>query len=346
MLDLQALGWDDFFRSRLEQLHDDDLRPARVAVAHGTRYELLGSDTQWAELTGRLRHDAADSLQRPAVGDWVAVARGRIHHVLERKTRLVRQGAGERTGAQVVAANVDVVFVVSALDRDFNPRRIERYLTVVWDGGARPVLVLNKADACGDIAPFLDALGPVAMGVPVVTTSALAGTGTEGLQAHLGPGITAALVGSSGVGKSTLINHLLGREALRTGHTRAGAGKGRHITTHRELLPLGAGGMLIDTPGMRELGLWDAGEGLRAAFADIDALAARCRFRDCTHQGEPGCAVTEQVPAARRDSFARLVREQAHQEQRQQGAQARHNTKQRWKQATKAMRAHKKLRPR
>ena len=343
------MGWDGFFRSRLEQLNDDDLRPARVAVAHGTRYELLGGDTQWAELTGRLRHEAADPLQRPAVGDWVAVARGRIHHVLERKTHLLRQSAGDRTSAQVVAANVDVVFVVSALDRDFNPRRIERYLTVVWDGGAQPVLVLNKADACADVGPFHDALGPVALGVPVVTTSALAGAGIEALQAHLGPGITAALVGSSGVGKSMLINRLLGHEAQRTGRTRAGDGKGRHTTSHRELLPLAEGGMLIDTPGMRELGLWDAGEGLRAAFADIDALAGRCRFRDCTHQGEPGCAVAEQVPAERLASYARLVREQAHTEQRREqgkGAQAGHNTKQRWKQTSKAIRKHKKLRPR
>ena len=339
MFDLSSLGWNEHFQSSLQQLDNPDLRPARVAVAHKSQFELIGCDTPRAELSGRFLHQAGE---RPAVGDWVAVADGRIHALLPRVTGLVRQAAGLQTAAQVIAANIDIVFVVASLNRDFNPRRIERYLTAIWASGARPVIVLNKADLCPEWGELIGELGPVAAGVPCCVASAHTGMGMDELRRHMGRGITVALAGSSGVGKSSLINRLAGRALLRTGDIRGDDDKGRHTTTHRELVVLGEDGLLIDTPGMRELQLWDAEEGNREAFGEVEALARQCRFRDCSHQGEPGCAVRDHVPAHKLDHYAKLRREQEYQDRRRDAA-ARHETKKRWKQITVGMRARKRV---
>lgn len=298
---LETLGWDAAWADLWQTRHagHPDRVPARVVLEHQHIYRLNdGQDESLARVTGRVRHTLGSREAFPAVGDWVALKRaspteemGRIVDVLPRRGRFVRRAAGTTAEAQVVAANVDVVFLVSGLDHDFNVRRIERYLLAALEGGASPVVVLNKADLPRDLDDVRQELGPVAGAVPVVIVSAREGTGVDDLRAHIGPGRSAAFLGSSGVGKSTLINRLIGRDVQRTAEVRESDSKGRHTTTHRELVVLPSGGLLIDTPGMRELQLWDVSSGLDDAFEDIAALAEACRFRDCTHDSEPGCAV-------------------------------------------------------
>jgi ribosome biogenesis GTPase len=297
------------------------------------------------ELRGRLYHELSPP-ERPVVGDWVSVADGEdraiIHHVMERRTAMVRRAAGTEAGIQVVAANVDLFFIVTTVDRDFNVRRLERYMAAVWDSGAEPVVILNKIDIGGDIEDMVEAIGAVGFGVPVVRVSALTGVGLDDLRGHLGPGKTIGLVGSSGVGKSSLVNRLLGREVQQVRILRRDD-KGRHTTSRRELIELPDGGILIDTPGMREFGLIEDGGGVDNIFADIVALAQECRFRDCLHQGEPGCAVAAAVDAgeldgARLASYHKLQREIAATERRRDPAHA-GRPKRRWKSISKAIRA-------
>ncbi len=344
-MQLQSLGYGPQFQSALEALGDPALRPARVVAAHRGLFTILGEgEPALAEPTGRLRA-IDDPLAWPAVGDWVAVdAGGRIAAVLPRRSQLVRRAAGVAVAAQVVAANVDVVFVVAALDGELNLRRIERYLAIAWDGGAAPVIVLTKADAVADPDRAVAALEPIAAGQPVLVTSAAAGTGVFTLAAQLGPGRTGALIGPSGAGKSTLVNALLGDGRQRVAEVRAADLKGRHTTTGRELFLLHGAGMLIDTPGMRELGVWDAQEGIDRAFADIEELAEGCRFRDCTHDGEPGCAVAGEVAPERLASWRKLGREQAWVEGKRDRAAA-GNRKARWKAVHKAMRVRMRIDP-
>lgn len=278
-----------------------------------------GSTT--ATAAGRLAYVDDDPLAAPAVGDFVAYTPGeglgRIEAVLPRRTTLVRGAAGRRTAPQMIAANVDCVLVLTALDADFNLRRLERYLSQISACGARAMIVLTKADACLSAVPFTVELSTTLPDTPYVVVSALTGDGMDALAATLVPGETVALVGSSGAGKSTLTNALLGASVQRVHATRADDAKGRHTTTHRELFTLPGGTMVIDTPGMRELGLWgDDDEGLDAAFADIEALAERCRFRDCQHGGEPGCAIAAalgdgSLEAARLHSYDKLQAELA-----------------------------------
>lgn len=253
-----------------------------------------------AKVSGKFRFDAATPSDYPAVGDFVMVDRDDdeggnavIHRLLRRKSLFVRRAAGTAKEEQVVAANVDTVFVCMALGGDYNLRRVERYLGLAWSSGAVPVVVLTKADLCRDLSERLSRLEAVAPGVAVVVTSSLTDDGWQALRSYLGPGRTVAFIGSSGVGKSTLINRLVGRDLLATGEVRDGDGRGRHTTTRRELVVLAGGGVVIDTPGMRELALERAD--LVRTFADIDDLATQCRFRDCTHKGEPGCAVARAV---------------------------------------------------
>jgi ribosome biogenesis GTPase / thiamine phosphate phosphatase len=302
------------------------LVPARV-VEHAGLYRVATSSGPelLAEPSGRLRREAEDASFLPAVGDWVAIrapegdGAARIEAILPRRSAFTRRAAGRRLDRQVVAANIDTVFLVSGLDGDFNPRRIERYATAAWDSGARPVVLLNKADipeTAEDLQDRVAEVEDVALGIPVHAVSALTGAGFASLAPYLTPGGTVAFLGSSGVGKSTLVNRLLGREAQATAAVSEWQDRGRHTTTSRSLFVAHAGWLLIDTPGMRELQLWE-GEGLAAAFADIEELAAGCAFRDCRHAGEPGCAVTAAVEngeldPARLESYRKLQRELRH----------------------------------
>ncbi len=350
MLTLETLGWDDRFATAFQACADGGLRPARVAVAHNALYQLRTTDGEvMAEVAGRLRHRAAGPDGRPVVGDWVAIRPGAnggsatIEAVLPRRRCFTRKAAGEPTRRQLVAANVDTVLLVSDLDDDFNLRRIERYLVAIRNSGAAPVLVLNKADLCQDPEARRAAAAVLAPGAPLHVMEALRPGAVEPLRQHLPPGRTGALVGSSGVGKSTIINRLLGRERQRTAEVRRRDGRGRHTTTQRELILLPGGGLLIDTPGMRELQLWEDTEALDDAFDDIRALAETCRFRDCGHEGEPRCAVrraveTGRLSAARLDSFRRL-RQERETVQRRRDELARLEERRRVKTTHRAMRA-------
>ena len=297
-LPLEALGWDAHWASAFEQLEDDNLIPARVAAQHRGAYVLWSADGELrARASGRLFYEHEVGGVLPAVGDWVAVARpATITSVLSRRSAFLRKHAGLGSTEQVLAANVDAAFLLAGLDDDFRLRRLERYLTTAWDSGAQPVVVLTKTDLCPDVNDAVLAVESVAIAVPVHPVSNLTGEGLEALDAHLCPGQTVVLLGSSGVGKSTLLNRLAGTDLMRTAEV-AADGTGRHTTTHRELVRLRTGTLVIDTPGLRELQFWEGD--LSAAFEDIEALAAECRFRDCAHAREPGCAVLAAVEHGR-----------------------------------------------
>src|SRR6185436_10934401 len=274
---------------------------------HGRFYRVSTGDEELrAVAAGRLRHEAKSAAQMPTVGDWVAIlvrddGLATIRHVLPRRSKFSRRTAGRAAGEQVVAANVDTVFLMMGLDRDFNPRRLERYLAVAAASGAAPVVLLNKADvlAPGEREERLAAVGAVAHGVPVLALSVRAGDGLEELRRHLAPARTAALLGSSGVGKSTLLNLLATADLQRTGAVGVQDGRGKHTTSHAQLFALPDGALIIDTPGLRELQLWEPEASLEGAFADVLALAAGCRFSDCGHGEEPGCAVRAAVADGR-----------------------------------------------
>jgi ribosome biogenesis GTPase / thiamine phosphate phosphatase len=304
---LQAYGWDAVFAARFLPYGEQGLLPARVVVEYQGIYRVVTEDGELlAAVAGRLRHRAAGRVDYPGVGDWVAIRldpdsdRATIHGVLERKSRFVRKISGSVVAEQVVAANVDVVLLVAGLDGDFNPRRLERYLVLAHESGARPVIVLSKADLVDNLGEAIQVARSVSgPDVPVHTVSAPRNEGYEALAAYLEPGRTVALLGSSGVGKSTIVNRLAGEELQRTQEVRASDGRGRHTTTHRQLILLPSGGLLMDTPGMRELQLWDVDEGVEETFSDVDQLATACRFPDCEHETEPGCAVRAAIAEGR-----------------------------------------------
>jgi ribosome biogenesis GTPase len=311
---------------------DAAVHTARVVSQHRDGYvvRLSWGDTS-ARLPGRFRHTATSAEELPAVGDWVSVSIAAgdpelaiIREVHPRRSAFMRKATLGVTAAQVVAANVDIAFITSALPHDVNHRRIERYLTLAWESGAMPIVVLTKADLVDDADSCARAVREIAPGVDVLAASAVSGAGMDAVTAHLARDITAVLLGSSGAGKSTLVNALLGEERQRTVAVR-NDGKGRHTTTHRELIDLPSGASIIDTPGMRELQLWSSSEGLDDAFHDIVALAAECRFRDCAHRTEPGCAVLaaiEQglVDQERLESWRKLARELEYLEHRKDAA--------------------------
>jgi ribosome biogenesis GTPase len=300
---LAALGWSDSLAAEFEPHRELGLEPGRVAVQHRGVWIVHGDAGEVrAGLAGRLLHEAASPADLPVVGDWVAYADTTIHALLARRTAFIRRGAtgpGGRIEEQVLAANVDVCFLVSALGPDFNPRRLERFLALAWASGAEPVIVLTKADLHDDPARVVAEAEAIGWGVPVLAVSNVTGQGLDQLTRHLDGNRSGALLGSSGVGKSTLVNRLTGRD-LATQELRRD-GRGRHTTTHRELVMLPGGGILIDTPGLRELALWDARDGVETVFPEIDELAAKCRFRDCAHEREPGCAVKRAAKDGRLD---------------------------------------------
>jgi ribosome biogenesis GTPase len=304
-LELDALGFDSFFERAFRALGRPDLEPARVAwSAHGSLDVWTRGGEHAAHLGGRLGHGSVDPSERPVVGDWVAIDSAAIVRArLARRTHFARQAAGGAAVAQVVAANVDTVFLMTDAGDDFNPRRIERYLVSAREGGAQPVLVLNKVDLCGPerLVEIFAAAERRAPGIAVVPIGARDGTGLDGLSRWLARGRTVAVVGSSGVGKSTLVNRLLGEDRVQTSAVRTSDGRGRHTTTRRELYRVAGGALVVDTPGMRELTPWGGADAADAAFADIATAATGCRFRDCAHDGEPGCAVLAAVRAGRID---------------------------------------------
>jgi ribosome biogenesis GTPase len=349
--DLDTLGWTPELARAFADLTTPDLQPARVATQHRGRFILYAEAGELdAEVSGRLRHTAG-ALGFPAVGDWVAARQATglalIEGVLPRRSLFSRSGADmtRRDGAaasEAIAANADLVLIVMAAHLDFNLRRLERFLAAAWESGAEPCVVLTKTDLVPDPEALLEQVAATAPGAAVVAVSNLTGEGVDQVRAMIGPGRTAALLGSSGVGKSSLVNGLLGDERQAVSGVRAD-GRGRHTTTSRELILLPGGGMVLDTPGMRLFTPVDDA-GLDAAFSDIEALARACRFRDCRHQGEPGCAVEAAARAGALDpgrlaGWDKLKRELDHIErQGDKRAEAEHNR--RWRAIHKAAKAH------
>ena len=355
---LTPYGWgpalQSQFQTYIDRHPDHGLIPGRVVVQQRGLVRLV---TPLGELrgalSGRLVHEAAPG-DLPVAGDWVAAAPGPggeaavVHHVLPRSSAFVRRASGPGGGLQVVAANVDLVLITASLNADLSLRRIERYLATAWESGAAPLVVLTKADACDDVEAMTAQVEAVAVGAPVHVVSALTGQGLDALSRCLGAGQTAVLLGSSGVGKSTLVNALAGQALMATQAIIAEGARGRHTTTHRELVLLPSGGLVLDTPGMRELGLWDADAGLSATFADIETLAADCRFHDCAHETEPGCAIraaleNEVLDPGRWRSFQKLRRELAHLDRREDPL-ARAEARKVWIRRTRDYRARKKTR--
>jgi ribosome biogenesis GTPase len=340
---LAALGWTDELEAAFIPYVARGFEPARVLAEHRGGYLVRGErDERLAHPRGKLRDDEINAGM-PAVGDWVAVCdatgdRYAIEAVLPRRTKISRKTPWLRVEEHVLASNIDTVFLVTGLDGDFNPRRLERYLTAAWDSGADPVLILTKLDLLDDEAKLVEA-EEIAMGVPVLAVSNVSGEGIEQVAALLRPALTIVLLGSSGVGKSTLVNRLAGRSLMPTGDLRRD-GRGRHTTRHRHLLVLPSGALLLDTPGLRELQIWEGD--VDSAFADIAALAAECRFSGCAHDTEPGCAVrgaleTGELDRDRWQSYLKLQRELRALEGRR-GSREHRELKRRWRQRARESR--------
>ncbi|MDZ8104352.1 MAG: ribosome small subunit-dependent GTPase A [Nostoc sp. DedQUE12a] len=350
-MNLDLLGWSDFFTHSFVPYRQQGFSVGRVAIEYRNTYIVHSEQGELAaKVTGKLRHQATQPQDFPAVGDWVIIqtreseGRATIHGILPRKSKFSRKTVGSKTEEQIVAANVDTVFLVCGLDGDFNPRRIERYLILAWESGANPVIILNKADLCNSLDECISKVEAVAIGVPILVLSATNNQGLDPLKTYLQPGQTVALLGSSGVGKSTITNQLKGASVQAVQPVRQGDNRGRHTTTNRELILLPTGGLIIDTPGMREIQIWADDESLQGTFADIETLAAECRFRNCQHHNEPGCAVQQALLEGELD-YSRFLGYQKLQKElnylvRKQDQRAQLAEKERSKKIHKAMRNH------
>lgn len=358
-LDLHILGWNDYFSKAFKAIEEENYLPLRITREDRGLYTAEGSSgTFQCRVTGRYRWIHSLKSEYPAVGDWVAASsseqceedidehedsetlrKALIHSVLPRRSAFSRKVAGEVTEEQVVAANINTLFIVTGLDENFNTRRIERYLTLAWESGAQPVVLLNKADLCTDSIARLIEVEEIAAGSDVHLLSAIDHMGLQELKKYFREGSTAAFIGSSGVGKSTIINEMLGTGRQDTQEVSGLGSRGRHTTTRRELIVLPKGGMVIDTPGLREIQVWGDEEGLERAFDDIEELAQNCRFRDCSHDQEPGCMIQEALaegtlPEERFASYLKLKREFAY-HQRRKSVRGRHEERDKWKKISK-----------
>lgn len=343
---LSDYGWNEVLELSFRPFSADGYKAGRVVLEFNHLYRVYTEQGELlADVAGKLRHEAASRADLPVVGDWVVVqprseeGKATIHVVLPRQSKFVRRAAGSRTEEQIVGANIDTVFLVTSLHQDFNVRRLERYLVVALESGAKPVIVLSKTDLCDELEDRLAEIKTMAKDVPVHAISVVNQNGLDELAPYFRLGETVALLGSSGVGKSTLINHLIGRDLQKVKEVREHDGRGQHTTTHRELILLPQGGLVLDTPGMRELRLWEGEESLHQAFDDIEALASTCYFSDCQHRDEPSCSVREalsegKIDAARYQSYEKLQKELKHVARKQDiGAQL--TEKKKWKKLTR-----------
>lgn len=339
---LESLGWNDYWNSQFLPFRQERLIPARVCVEHKELYHFFSQQEDGvARVAGRLRHSAMGRADFPAVGDWVAIEPGLsggpgvIHAILTRKNRFSRKTSGETVDEQIVAANLDTLFLITSLNRDLNPRRIERYLAAAAAQSFRPVIILTKSDICDNADMVTSEIKNRFPHLAVHAISSVTGAGLAAIAGYLGVGQTVAMVGSSGAGKSTLVNRLMGEDRQEVREIRSDDDRGRHATTHREMFALPQGGLLIDNPGMRELQLWDENADVEGAFADIAALAATCRFADCSHHHEPACAVQQALAAGKLDSshfdnFLKMQRELEYLQARQD-PQIERERKEKWK---------------
>ncbi|WOV88373.1 ribosome small subunit-dependent GTPase A [Sporosarcina oncorhynchi] len=353
MTTLQNYGWNELFQTHWdEQQHlfkSNDCKIGRVTLEHKHMYRVITEQGEWlAVCSGSLLHHAIDRRDYPAVGDWVAIERmpgeerGIIHAILPRSSVFSRKTAGVTMTEQLIAVNVDIVFLVTSMNDDFNIPRLERYLVAAYDSGAVPVIVLTKADLCDSPEDFIDQARNIAFGTEVLAVSSKTGRGIDQISSLLHDGKTAALLGSSGVGKSSLVNAICGDSTMTVQTIREDDAKGRHTTTHRELIPLPDGGVLIDTPGMREFQLWNDSESVEGGFSDIEALSESCKFNDCSHKSEPGCAIQQaledgELAEDRFASYVKLQREIAYLD-RKTNAQSQIAERKRWKAITKSQR--------